>query len=69
MNRLDDRSIGEFVGCLVLDLGQLVGWNVSGTVGGLVLVVCLVGWFVSELCVSFSQTVCASVGQSVWLVG
>ena len=26
MNRLDNRSVGEFVGCLVLDLGRLVGW-------------------------------------------
>ena len=26
VNHLDDQTIGEFVGCLVLDLGRLVGW-------------------------------------------
>ena len=45
----------------------MVGWSISGTVGGLVLVVCLVGWFVGELCVSVRLSVHWSVSQFGWL--
>ncbi len=34
MSRLDDRSIGEFVGWLVHELGWLFGWLLDGSIGG-----------------------------------
>jgi hypothetical protein len=59
VSRLDDRSIGEFSGCVVGELGCLVGW-LDGW-----LEVSVFGWLVCQWVWWFVGSDCRSVGRLV----